>query len=98
MIPGLFDDFLGVRIFGYITFRVAMAGLTAFALAMLVGKPAIAWLERQGVGEDVSKAPLAELADKAEAMGHLTTTGSDADAADARVRRVRHALTSGGAG
>ena len=73
MIPGFFDDYLGVRIFGYITFRVAAAGLTAFALALLIGRPAIAWLRKQGVGEDVSKAPLAELADKAESMGKRGT-------------------------
>lgn len=73
MIPGLFDDLFGIRIFGYITFRVAMAGLTAFALALLMGKPVIAWLRRQGVGEDVSKGPLDELVKKAESMGKKGT-------------------------
>jgi len=73
MIPGIFDDLLGIRIFGYVTFRVAMAALTGFVLALAMGKPVIAWLGRQGVGEDVSKAPLDELARKAESMGKKGT-------------------------
>jgi phospho-N-acetylmuramoyl-pentapeptide-transferase len=44
MLPGIFDDLLGVQLFGYISFRVAMAALTAFAFALWWGKPAIEWL------------------------------------------------------
>ena len=34
MIPGILDDMLGVHLFGYISFRIAMAGLTAFLLGL----------------------------------------------------------------
>ena len=73
MLPGIFEDLLGIRLFGYITFRVAMAGLTAFLLAMWWGKPVIAWLRRHSVGEDVEKAPLEELAKKGVEMGKKGT-------------------------
>ncbi len=45
MFPGILDDLLGVQLFGYITFRVAMAGLTAFVLALVLGGPTIRWLQ-----------------------------------------------------
>jgi len=53
--PGLFDDILGLHLFGYITFRVAMAALTAFGIALFAGGPAIAWLKRQRAAEDPAK-------------------------------------------
>jgi phospho-N-acetylmuramoyl-pentapeptide-transferase len=71
--PGLFDDNLGVRVFGYISFRVAMAGLTAFALAMWWGRPTIAWLRRHRVGESTDKTDVAELARLSEATGKKNT-------------------------
>lgn len=51
MFPGIFDDLLGVQLFGYISFRVAMAALTAFVLALVLGKPMIAWLRSHKVRE-----------------------------------------------
>jgi len=51
MFPGIFDDILGVQLFGYISFRVAMAALTAFLLALVLGKPMIAWLRSHKVRE-----------------------------------------------
>ena len=62
-------DALGVRIFGYISFRTAMAGLFAFALTLALGRPAIAWLRRNRVGEDVTKTDSAELAEHASRSG-----------------------------
>jgi phospho-N-acetylmuramoyl-pentapeptide-transferase len=59
----------GVRLFGYISFRVAMAALTAFALALILGRPVIAWLHRHQIREDVSKAPSEELARMAARSG-----------------------------
>ena len=75
MLPGLLDDLLGLRLFGYITFRVAMASLTAFAFALWWGAPTIRWLRSHRVREDVSKTDLAELAEHAESVGkHDTST------------------------
>lgn len=62
MIPGIFDDALGVHLFGYITFRVAMAGLTAFVLALVSGGFVIGWLKRNRVVEDVAKTDLQPIA------------------------------------
>jgi len=73
MLPGLFDDLLGWRLFGYISFRMAMAGLTAFALALAAGGPTIRWLARHKVGEDVSKTDSAELAQHAQRVGKRNT-------------------------
>lgn len=44
MVPGILDDLLGAQLFGYITFRVAAAALTAFVLALSLGGPTIRWL------------------------------------------------------
>ena len=73
MFPGLFDDLLGVRVFGYISFRMAMAALTAFALALTLGRPAIAWLRRHKVGEATDKTDVRELAVMAEKSGKKNT-------------------------
>jgi phospho-N-acetylmuramoyl-pentapeptide-transferase len=50
-----------VRLFGYISFRMAMAALTGFVLALWWGRYVIAWLSRRSIHEDVSKAPHEEL-------------------------------------
>jgi phospho-N-acetylmuramoyl-pentapeptide-transferase len=73
MFPGLFDELLEVDLFGYITFRVAAAGLTAFALALWWGGPVIRWLKRHRVSEDVSKTDSHDLARLTEAMGKQDT-------------------------
>lgn len=62
MFPGVLDEMLGVRLFGYISFRVAMAALTGFLLALWWGGPVIRWLRGQRVREDVSKSDSIELA------------------------------------
>jgi phospho-N-acetylmuramoyl-pentapeptide-transferase len=69
MFPGVLRDMLEMQLFGYITFRTAMAGLTAFAVALALGRPAISWLARHRVGEDVSKTDSFELAEIAKRMG-----------------------------
>lgn len=51
MFPGLFRDVFEMQLFGYISFRTAMAGLFAFAFALAMGRPTIAWLKRHEVGE-----------------------------------------------
>ncbi len=73
MIPGVFDDILGIRLFGYISFRVAMAALTSFALALWWGRPMIAWLRRNRVGEDVTKTDAHDLAKLSREMGKAGT-------------------------
>lgn len=73
MLPWIFDDGLGVQLFGYISFRMAMAALTAFAFALWWGGPAIAWLKRHKVGEDVTKTAQKELAALSEKMGKQDT-------------------------
>jgi phospho-N-acetylmuramoyl-pentapeptide-transferase len=62
-------DWLGVRLFGYISFRVAMAALTAFGLALWWGTPAIAWLRSHRFRENADRTDAAELARMAKAAG-----------------------------
>lgn len=62
MIPGIFDDGFGLQLFGYITFRVALAGLTAFVLSLWWGKIVIRWLNGHKVHEDLTKTDLKPLA------------------------------------
>jgi len=73
MFPGVLRDMLEMQLFGYITFRTAMAGLTAFAVALALGRPTIGWLSRHRVGEDVSKTDSLELAEIAKRMGKAQT-------------------------
>ena len=58
-----------VRLFGYISFRMAMAALTAFVLALWWGKYVIAWMTKYRIREDVSKAPHEELVKLARDAG-----------------------------
>lgn len=62
MIPGIFDPLLDMSLFGYISFRIAMAAMTGFALALLSGRPMIAWLRRRHWKENVEKTDSEELA------------------------------------
>ena len=62
MIPTILDEYLGIQLFGYITFRVVMAGLTAFILALWWGRWTIGWLKRNKVVEDLSKTDLVPVA------------------------------------
>ena len=73
MFPSLFGDVLDIRLFGYISFRTAMAALFAFGFALCFGRPTIAWLQRHRVGEDVTKTDSFELAEMARRMGKKDT-------------------------
>lgn len=73
MVPGLLNDLWELQLFGYISFRTAMAALTAFAIAIVVGRPCITWLKRHRVGEDVTKTDSIELAKMAQRMGKKDT-------------------------
>jgi phospho-N-acetylmuramoyl-pentapeptide-transferase len=65
----ILHDGLALRLFGYISFRMAMAALTAFALALFLGSRTIDWLRAHRVREDVSKTDAPELAAAALAGG-----------------------------
>jgi phospho-N-acetylmuramoyl-pentapeptide-transferase len=71
--PGLFDELLEVNLFRYISFRMAAAGLSAFALALWWGRPVIGWLARHRVGEKVGKTDSADLATATRAAGKENT-------------------------
>jgi phospho-N-acetylmuramoyl-pentapeptide-transferase len=66
-------DELGIRLVGYISFRMAMATFTAFALALGFGRPAIAWLRRHKLREDVTKTDAPALAEAALRAGKKDT-------------------------
>jgi phospho-N-acetylmuramoyl-pentapeptide-transferase len=72
---GLLFDRMEVRLFGYISFRVAMAAVTGFLFALWWGRPAIAWLKRNRVRENTAMSDAPELARAAEKAGkHETPT------------------------
>ena len=73
MLYGVMFDQLEIRLFGYISFRVAMAALTGFAFALWWGRPTIAWLKRNRVRENVAKSDSEELAAMAAAAGKDST-------------------------
>lgn len=64
---------LDVELFGYISFRMAMAAVTSFAAALSLGPPVIRWLRAHRVGEDVTKTDSFELAEMAQRMGKKDT-------------------------
>lgn len=75
MLAELLARLTGAALFEYISFRAAMAALTAFALALALGGPTIRWLRKHRVGEDVTKTAARELAEHSQRMGkHATTT------------------------
>lgn len=75
MLPRLLQSLTELPLFGYISFRMVMAGMTAFVLALLSGGPAIRWLRANNVAENTTQTDLAELAAHAEATGkHGTPT------------------------
>jgi phospho-N-acetylmuramoyl-pentapeptide-transferase len=69
LIHALLFEGADVRLFGYISFRMAMAALTAFLLSLWWGKHVIRWLTARRIREDVTKAPHAELVKLAESAG-----------------------------
>lgn len=73
MFPGILDDMLDVRLFGYISFRAAMAALTSFGLALVLGPRVIGWLRSHKVRENTSKTDAPALAAAAEATGKSLT-------------------------
>lgn len=69
MLYALLHERADLRLFGYISFRMAMAALTGFLFALWWGKHVIAWLTARKIREDVSKAPHEELVKLAQTAG-----------------------------
>jgi phospho-N-acetylmuramoyl-pentapeptide-transferase len=69
MLYELLHERADLRLFGYISFRMAMAALTAFGLALWWGKHVIVWLRKNRIREDVAKAPHVELVKLAQKAG-----------------------------
>lgn len=75
MIPALLEDWLGIRLFGYITFRAVACGMTAFVLALWWGQFTIRWLKSNKVTEDLTKTDLVPMAPKpGQVDKHATPT------------------------
>ena len=49
------DWWFGFNVFRYITFRAAMASLTAFLISLIVGPMIIGWLKRMSFGENIRR-------------------------------------------
>jgi phospho-N-acetylmuramoyl-pentapeptide-transferase len=73
MLSGLLTNLFGTGLFGYLSFRTVMAGSTAFILALVIGRPVIAWLRKHHVDEDVTKTDSIALAELAQKMGKPKT-------------------------
>jgi phospho-N-acetylmuramoyl-pentapeptide-transferase len=69
----LMHEYAGLGLFRYISFRGAMAVLTGFGLALLMGGPVIAWLESHRIREDVSKSASDALVIHSRAAGKMGT-------------------------
>jgi phospho-N-acetylmuramoyl-pentapeptide-transferase len=65
----------GAGLLGYTSFRAAAAAVTAFLLALVLGRPLIAWLRARRIGEDVTKTDSARLAELHGAKQHTPTMG-----------------------
>ena len=73
MIPQLFSGSDTLVWLDSISFRAAMAAMTSFVLAMVLGGPVIRLLRDNRVGENTSKTDAPELARRAEAAGKNNT-------------------------
>ena len=73
MLYAILHDWLGVRLFGYISFRAALAVLSGFAFALWWGGPTIAWLMRRRVTEKLTDTGHRQLSEAAEKAGKNKT-------------------------
>lgn len=69
MLGDLLDRLFGLTLFEYISVRVIMAALTAFAAALVLGGPTIRWLRSLSVDDNVETSGSAELAEISRAGG-----------------------------
>lgn len=77
MLADLLGWLTGKQLFSYLSFRAAMATLTAFALAVSLGGPAIRWLRGARVQDNVETSGSDDLAKHSKAVGkhHTPTMG-----------------------
>lgn len=73
MLAELLGRLVGWSLFDYLSFRTAMAALTAFALALVSGPPVIRWLRGRNLRDNVDTSGSADLAAKSRAGGKNTT-------------------------
>jgi phospho-N-acetylmuramoyl-pentapeptide-transferase len=57
------DQWFGFNVFKYITFRAAMAALTALLISLIFGQPIIRWLKRLSFGQYIRKEHVESLYD-----------------------------------
>lgn len=55
LLYSLKDAWFGFNVFKYITFRAAIASMTAFVITLLIGPPVIGWLKRLNFGENIRR-------------------------------------------
>ena len=74
--------FFGFNVFRYITFRAAMAGITAFVVCLWIGPPVIRFLSRLNMKQTIERAGFSSLyeqhagKEKVPTMGGLMVLGS----------------------
>jgi phospho-N-acetylmuramoyl-pentapeptide-transferase len=73
MLADLLRDWTGLALFDYLSFRAAMAALSAFVIALLLGRPTIAWLKAQRVRDNVETSGSGDLAARARSEGKHNT-------------------------
>jgi len=73
MLAELLGRLFGLSLFDYLSFRTAMATMTAFALALVTGGPTIAWLRARRVRDNVSTSGSPDLERKARDGGKNVT-------------------------
>ena len=69
MLGDLLDRLFGLTLFEYISVRVVMAALTAFAIALVMGGPTIKWLKSLRVDDNVDTSGSEDLAEVSRAGG-----------------------------
>ncbi|MEO0650615.1 MAG: phospho-N-acetylmuramoyl-pentapeptide-transferase [Planctomycetota bacterium] len=67
MLADLLGNLLDVALFDYLSFRMAMATLTAFVVALALGGPTIRWLLRRSVKDNVFTSGSDDLAERSQA-------------------------------
>jgi phospho-N-acetylmuramoyl-pentapeptide-transferase len=73
MLADLLRDWTGLALFDYLSFRAAMAALSAFVIALLLGRPTIAWLKALRVRDNVETSGSGDLAARARSEGKHNT-------------------------
>ena len=63
MLYYIFYYWLGFNVFRYITFRMAMASMTALLISLIFGPPIIRWLKKLNFGQYIRKEHVESLYD-----------------------------------